>query len=824
MVDEIDTTGIEQRHIDEILDDMTARDSNTPRKSLMRGVRRELGDIPIANPNQYMKRLAEIVVASRKKDVPLEGINSLLGDIFEINGRPFTIGDLSEYQSAIISSKTQAPSMLGLLETQSKDLINDHPTLSRLPALIAHGKSQLESLEEWTPIEINMEGMVRVLGKFDVMQTSERDALYDYWEEIYPKFETMKDAINDFCEDFGSEASDVKHAVSELSPYVGYIKVHESSMVDDVETAFTYSDVPDFFQTALNIFKVFVEKKQKAKPPSKQYTLFQAELTEREKELGETAISYDPEEHDKALKDVEETMEEITEQRLLDPILLYLFDTKMETLPISKEDWETMRTYVEEMAAVDIGESVSENTLNEFGTFLDEVEAGLIGEARDIYYLPMKFEAERQRIQTKIIYKINPSKGDESGETHEFNKIEHSTVRLFEELNKLLTGDKAQGIFGEEGHTKTYGKTGIPERMRVRVGPRGGLPSIGEAEITQEYSQMLVTIEDYYVNPIATRYYGTKPDFIRDKNYQRIVEMIDKNPLGVAIGNLAGETGSEIIFNASILKNLADVLEYHRPREELRIDAQVYRNIETAYEFLVRLFGAKELNKIWAAGLIYVMSAGDVPPRYAKQFKEKFGEDIETLQEKAGATESIKDAEGNPIIDERGNERIKLIEKHYPIQYLEDIFEMYEFRDQLGLKQTFSRGRAGEGLQVGSKAKPITDIDSREVEEPHKKEMLEEAKRIVGLLSEINKNYDPLVIALLNAHDIIRKALGKRIIYGKYCLTNADDVDYVLRKTNDDLSVMELEQIVNSVNSFENIGKAFGINEEMVYIIKGMCR
>jgi hypothetical protein len=38
------------------------------------------------------------------------------------------------------------------------------------------------------------------------------------------------------------------------------------------------------------------------------------------------------------------------------------------------------------------------------------------------------------------------------------------------------------------------------------------------------------------------------------------------------------------------------------------------------------------------------------------------------------------------------------------------------------------------------------------------------------------------------------------------------------------LSAMELEQIVHSVNSFENIGKAFGINEEMVYTIKGLFR
>jgi hypothetical protein len=805
---------IRQHHIDEVKEDLIARDVNTPNKRMMRRIHAEIRDIPDIDNREYITRLIELAKEKRESEAPMQSVNALLVLTFDIDGEPFTIDDFDNYQSATISSKRQAPELLNQLDRLAEMYVKDTPKISRLPALIRQGREQLEVPEKMLSIELNMAGMVRALGKFRVTKTGEREALYDFWEEVYPKFETMKGAINDFCDDFGSEASDVKQAVTELSPYIGYIKVHDPQLGEE---AFTYSTVPDFFQSQVEIIKTFIEKKIKAGRPSEQFARI-AEVKEG-KVISE---SYDPDEFEE-LKDFNTSyhsaMEEVTEQRLLDPILLNLIDKRQQTAAVSKEDWETLRTEVNKKAAKYLAVPDS-NILDEFETFLDEIEEELIGEPREIYFLPMNSE-----IQEKILYSKEPSES-ESGETHEFDKIENSTVKLFEELTILLSGDTAQGIFGEERGEyaklreirRVEGrKFDRPPRETLSVLAGTGLPNIGD--IKRERNQMLLAIEDYYINPIATRYYGEKPKFTLDKNYQYIVRSIDKNPLGTALGNLIGETGSEIIFTASILNNLADVLEYHRPREELRMNANVHRNIKEAYDFLIRLFGQKKLNREWAATIIYVLSGGDVP----KEWRMFEGENVEKLVGEAMSTEPVLDKEGEPVLED-GEPKLKIIEKHYPIQYLEDVFNTYEFRDQLGLTATKGRGRKGEGLAVGPKTKPITSLSRSDVDED-KIEMLIEAKRIMGLLNEIFlKSSNPLAITLLNAHDVIRKIMGKKIIYGKYCLTNADDVDYVLRKTNDDLSVMELEQIVYSVNSFENIGKAFGINEEIVYTIKGMCR
>jgi len=66
---------------------------------------------------------------------------------------------------------------------------------------------------------------------------------------------------------------------------------------------------------------------------------------------------------------------------------------------------------------------------------------------------------------------------------------------------------------------------------------------------------------------------------------------------------------------------------------------------------------------------------------------------------------------------------------------------------------------------------------------------------------------------------------NKEIVYGCLTLTDVDNVDYILKRVSKyDLNVVDLQQIVTDLDSFANIAKSFGINEESVYMIKGLCR
>jgi len=80
---------------------------------------------------------------------------------------------------------------------------------------------------------------------------------------------------------------------------------------------------------------------------------------------------------------------------------------------------------------------------------------------------------------------------------------------------------------------------------------------------------------------------------------------------------------------------------------------------------------------------------------------------------------------------------------------------------------------------------------------------------------------------LLLAHDSIRKMKGEDIIMGHRPITiehTEEVINKIYDEFNIDLAHLEIEQIVNEVDSFNNIAKSYGINSEIVYQIKAQFR
>ena len=58
-------------------------------------------------------------------------------------------------------------------------------------------------------------------------------------------------------------------------------------------------------------------------------------------------------------------------------------------------------------------------------------------------------------------------------------------------------------------------------------------------------------------------------------------------------------------------------------------------------------------------------------------------------------------------------------------------------------------------------------------------------------------------------------------------LGDIEDANYVLKRLSSqgyDLTAIELTAMVESISSFDRIAKSFGVNEETVYLAKGLCR
>ena len=81
---------------------------------------------------------------------------------------------------------------------------------------------------------------------------------------------------------------------------------------------------------------------------------------------------------------------------------------------------------------------------------------------------------------------------------------------------------------------------------------------------------------------------------------------------------------------------------------------------------------------------------------------------------------------------------------------------------------------------------------------------------------------------LIEAHDEIRKMLGKPIYYG---MANTDDfdavstaIDYVSDIFKTDITAMDVENVVNEVDSMSNISTKYGVPKEGVYFLKANFR
>tara|TARA_R110002020_G_scaffold154630_3_gene334678 strand:+ start:1458 stop:3533 length:2076 start_codon:yes stop_codon:yes gene_type:complete len=107
-------------------------------------------------------------------------------------------------------------------------------------------------------------------------------------------------------------------------------------------------------------------------------------------------------------------------------------------------------------------------------------------------------------------------------------------------------------------------------------------------------------------------------------------------------------------------------------------------------------------------------------------------------------------------------------------------------------------------------------------------------KNLFDQVKKLNENYKKLAkkkkdvhSQILETHDVIRKSYGKPIHYGMNDLGDIEDANYVLKRLSSqgyDLTAIELTAMVESISSFDRIAKSFGVNEETVYLAKGLCR
>ncbi len=227
--------------------------------------------------------------------------------------------------------------------------------------------------------------------------------------------------------------------------------------------------------------------------------------------------------------------------------------------------------------------------------------------------------------------------------------------------------------------------------------------------------------------------------------------------------------GSAKSFKETDLENIADFLEMIFLKS-IKIDVFLIKEGERAARSLTRIFGKKEENNQYMAGLIhhFMVETGD-----KARENNKFN--------------------GVPI-----KERAEKFEFGYKSRRAYPIFALPHWLDM------------NQGLITQKSPKAKTQYN-----------------RLKTIFEQVQGDLPVLIHKMLKAHDAIREQLGLPVIHGFFPM-NSVGYDTIINKMyiedNLDLSNYEVETIVKALDSHQNISKEFGISTEQVYAIKAHFR
>lgn len=291
-------------------------------------------------------------------------------------------------------------------------------------------------------------------------------------------------------------------------------------------------------------------------------------------------------------------------------------------------------------------------------------------------------------------------------------------------------------------------------------------------EVKGALEKFMETALEYFFNPA---YSGRLP--VRIPNFMGTIGGKVMQTLSLDLGLetvMSGSykklmQGSAKSFKETDLENIADFLEMIFLKS-IKIDAFLISEGERAARSLTRIFGKKEENNLYIAGLIhhFMVETGDT----ARE-NNKFN--------------------GVPI-----KERAEKFNFSYRSRRAFPIFAMPHWLDM------------NQGLITQKSPKAKTQYN-----------------RLKNIFEQVQADLPVLIHKMLKAHDAIREQLGLPVVHGFFPM-NAVGYEAIINKMhideNIDLSNYEVETIVKTVDSHQNISKEFGISTEQVYAIKAHFR
>ena len=735
---------------------------NIRRNILKRGYeRRDFQDF-LTRLTNAIKGLGE---GEQPKDI--SSVQSTISSSFTINGNPMNVSDLENANDAIPSYSTKDYNtklnrLKGILTFESKESIPKGSIQILIDKFEAEKEEgEFKTLDVILP-NINLKGFFTQSGLFSGTQSSERNEIYDYWETIAREFERdFIPTIKKFVDDHDSIRSEWEKVMELSDPKDPKSETLRSYIVNTTHENLINRNVPDILN-AVNIFiHQFLEIKLGIE------IVHDKERIRPTYDIPEEGQKVDPKDpsgadfDEQAAKDTKDDLDFIVDEGEDNPMLL-------DPILLTNYDSGKLRTMFKKEDLNKArwllrNEGRRVRLDNKLLQVMEEYFDEFLNEIQDV---------ERENYYLPI-----------SSEVHDrvlVDEIDEAYGNFFEKLTDIMLEERSQ--LPTSG---TYTGTGKEDVQGVRETPTSAKIGSGKYK-RKEYSNVLAAIHQFVIEPINSgKYFGTKPKFTTQRWFSELILMVENDPFTSLL-----ETNLErMAIKAVDLDKIADMLEFQSRRADITARSTIKRKIMAGIKSLNKVIGENDHNEQLGGHILYLVTNGG----------EINGTSAEELH----------------------NEYLASPKKGIVYSMLEYLLNSYLFRKKLKIKELSDSDKVAS---VPRTYEGIQDIRPSWVAE-NRKDLLVSAQRIFKVLDENKKSVMNSFGLIMEAHDAIRKMKDKEIVYGCLTLTDVDNVDYILKRVSKyDLNVVDLQQIVTDLDSFANIAKSFGINEESVYMIKGLCR
>ena len=753
----------------------------------------------------YNKRYIESAKKTKKDDIYINLVRqTLIGDSQKNIAPRVKLQNKNINLRQLEESLSQREITLSSFTDAEKQSISEQIKvfIKNLPKYEKGLTSILNAISEYTPTKYSkLSKPLTSISRIDPSKKEEREELYEYYENLYPKYGEMKKIIRTLLDSWDRIDDDLLDNLtpqSQPNPSLEFVEELDDELKDlfdiykkmDEDKNYIIKTDRIKYQTdnvsatsasreANNLLIEEISKILDKTQTKRIQTIYDKEFNYKSPESRQEMLDEGMEVEEEEDPDDVVDMDAITLIDKVDPMFMIAAESGIITKKYSISSWEYIKDELESVLE-SAGEgaslkSVYQSVLDSHEEYKDQAFDEM--DERSDFYLPLSSDASNILLDAGIDLDY-----DSIRELHE------SIISVISRLLEVPTVPSSLPSFTTPddfapGATEEKGKRIIPKgekekakrdemyrqfnifsgREMGRIGDRREKAEFGK--FADDIMKLIEIADEYYGNPIR--------DLMIP--YKRVPNFLDKNVLGPIINH-----GPESLGKLSFAM-------YRDWSVSMVTPAQI--NSLTSYlEYTQMTKRDSDILERRANKVLKVLQ--DIAPSNEENDLRWFANQFRGLAERDSSFD-ISDIEllGRPI------KNIPYDKKKNKTSYYQILWLLYEFREE---------------FKTNRYSKEAMKNFQRAYENQRDKKLASEHEMI------------------LTAHDEIRKMLGKPIYYNNCELDRfenmSDTIDLIKSKYKIDLTSNDIVKMVEEIDSFESLAKRLGTNSEVIYHVKSLYR